>query len=165
MTNFYDTLNTTHAESDLIRTENGAMSLRGSGDILVDLNNSVNSMRNLSEREIMKKFQEAYLYDPEGTVKDMFHIGDVREGKGERRTFDAAMNYIGQAHPGVAKELIPLIPEYTRWDHVVSLCVHPKQVVAKEAMNLIKNQLKEDLEYDQMTLKEYIDPFTGEPVK
>lgn len=25
--------------------------------------------------------------------------------------------------------------------------------------------LKEDLEYDQMTLKEYIDPFTGEPVK
>ena len=29
----------------------------------------------------------------------------------------------------------------------------------------IQNQLKEDLEYDQMTLKEYIDPFTGEPVK
>ena len=28
----------------------------------------------------------------------------------------------------------------------------------------IQNQLKEDLEYDQMTLKEYIDPFTGEPV-
>ena len=26
------------------------------------------------------------------------------------------------------------------------------------------NQLKEDMEYDQMTLKEYIDPFTGEPV-
>jgi putative transposase len=25
--------------------------------------------------------------------------------------------------------------------------------------------LKEDPEYDQMTLKEYIDPFTGEPVK
>ena len=24
--------------------------------------------------------------------------------------------------------------------------------------------LKEDLEYDQMSLKEYIDPFTGEPV-
>ena len=29
----------------------------------------------------------------------------------------------------------------------------------------IQNQIKEDLEYDQMTLKEYIDPFTGEPVK
>ena len=29
----------------------------------------------------------------------------------------------------------------------------------------IQKQLKEDLEYDQMTLVEYIDPFTGEPVK
>ena len=29
----------------------------------------------------------------------------------------------------------------------------------------IQNQLKEDLEYDQMTLVEYGDPFTGEPVK
>ena len=29
----------------------------------------------------------------------------------------------------------------------------------------IQNQLKEDLQYDQMSLVEYIDPFTGEPVK
>ena len=27
-----------------------------------------------------------------------------------------------------------------------------------------KKKLQNDLEYDQMTLKEYIDPFTGEPV-
>ena len=27
----------------------------------------------------------------------------------------------------------------------------------------IQKQLKDDLEYDQMTLVEYIDPFTGEP--
>ena len=37
--------------------------------------------------------------------------------------------------------------------------------VAKKIEEYIQNQLKEDLEYDQMTLKEYIDPFTGEPVK
>lgn len=29
----------------------------------------------------------------------------------------------------------------------------------------IQNQLKEDLQYDQMSLVEYIDPFMGEPVK
>lgn len=29
----------------------------------------------------------------------------------------------------------------------------------------IRNQIKEDLEYNQLTLVEYIDPFTGEPVK
>ena len=34
---------------------------------------------------------------------------------------------------------------------------------AKKIEEYIRNQLKEDLEYDQMSLKEYIDPFTGEP--
>ena len=36
---------------------------------------------------------------------------------------------------------------------------------AKKIQEYIQKQLKEDLEYDQMTLKEYVDPFTGEPVK
>ena len=36
---------------------------------------------------------------------------------------------------------------------------------AKKIQEYIQNQLKEDLEYNQMTIKEYIDPFTGEPVK
>ena len=36
---------------------------------------------------------------------------------------------------------------------------------AKKIQEYIQNQLKEDLEYDQMTLKEYVDTFTGEPVK
>lgn len=35
----------------------------------------------------------------------------------------------------------------------------------KAIQEYIKNQLKEDYEYDQMSLKEYIDPFTGEPVQ
>jgi len=29
----------------------------------------------------------------------------------------------------------------------------------------IKNQIQEDIAYEQMSLKEFIDPFTGEPVK
>ena len=36
---------------------------------------------------------------------------------------------------------------------------------AKKIQEYIQNQLKNDLEYDQLTLNEYIDPFTGEPVK
>ena len=36
---------------------------------------------------------------------------------------------------------------------------------AKKIEEYIWNQLKEDLEYDQMILKEYVDPFTGEQVK
>lgn len=36
---------------------------------------------------------------------------------------------------------------------------------AKKIQEYIQNQLKQDLEYDQLTLNEYIDPFTGEPVR
>ena len=36
---------------------------------------------------------------------------------------------------------------------------------AKKIEEYIRNQLQEDWECDQMSLKEYIDPFTGEPVK
>ena len=36
---------------------------------------------------------------------------------------------------------------------------------AKKIQEYIQKQLQSDWEYDQMTLKEYIDPFTGEPVK
>ena len=35
---------------------------------------------------------------------------------------------------------------------------------AKKIEEYIRNQLTEDLEYDQMSLSEYIDLFTGEPV-
>ena len=37
--------------------------------------------------------------------------------------------------------------------------------ITKKIEEYIRNQLQEDLEYDQMSLREYIDPFTGEPVK
>ena len=36
---------------------------------------------------------------------------------------------------------------------------------AKKIQEYIQNQLKEDYEYDQITLKKYYDPFTGAPVK
>jgi len=35
----------------------------------------------------------------------------------------------------------------------------------KAIAEYIRNQLKEDIGYEQLTMKEYIDPFTGEPVE
>ena len=50
-----------------------------------------------------------------------------------------------------------------RSDFFVGLCGYSRKK-CKKIEEYIRNQLKEDLEYDQMSLKEYIDPFTGEPV-
>ncbi len=35
---------------------------------------------------------------------------------------------------------------------------------AKKIEEYVRNQMQQELEYDQMSLKEYIDPFMGEPV-
>ena len=35
---------------------------------------------------------------------------------------------------------------------------------AKKIEEYVRNQLQEDLEYDQISMKEYYDPFTGEPL-
>ncbi|SFO24932.1 hypothetical protein SAMN04489757_1151, partial [Anaerocolumna aminovalerica] len=35
---------------------------------------------------------------------------------------------------------------------------------AKKIQEYIRNQLMDDQAYDQLSLKEYINPFTGEPV-
>ena len=35
----------------------------------------------------------------------------------------------------------------------------------KKIAEYIRNQIQEDATADQLTLKEYIDPFTGEPAK
>ena len=35
----------------------------------------------------------------------------------------------------------------------------------KAIQEYIRNQLQEDLAYEQMSIKELVDPFTGEPVK
>lgn len=42
---------------------------------------------------------------------------------------------------------------------------HRKAFLYGNIQEYIQNQLKRDLESDQMTLNEYIDPFTGELVK
>ena len=76
---------------------------------------------------------------------------------------------------------------HTKWEckyHIVFAPKYRRQVIYKDIKadvgqilgslcrrntaaikEYIQNQLKEDLEYDQMSLVEYIDPFTGEPVK
>ena len=35
----------------------------------------------------------------------------------------------------------------------------------KAITEYIRNQIQEDIKYEQLTMKEYIDPFTGEPTK
>lgn len=122
-------------------TENGAVGYRTTGKALLDLNFSVSSCRNASPEEISGKFVKAYYENPKLAVRWLFFAGDVRQGLGERRLFRTLILYLADNHPDVARALMPLIPEYARWDIIVALLDTP---LADEAATLIRRQMQED---------------------
>lgn len=122
-------------------TENGAVGYRTSGKALLDLNFAVSSFRNAPPEAIAEQFVKAYYEDPKLAVRWLFYAGDVREGLGERRLFKTIMLYLAQSHIELARALMPLIPEYTRWDIVVALMDSP---LADAAVEMIQRQLQED---------------------
>lgn len=122
-------------------TENGAVGYRTSGKALLDLNFAVSSFRNASPEEITAQFVKAYYEDPKLAIRWLFYAGDVRQGLGERRLFRTILLYLAQSHIEIARALMPLIPEYSRWDTVVALMDSP---LAEETVEMIQRQLQED---------------------
>lgn len=129
-------------ERNVSVTENGALGFSTSGKELLDINFAVSSLRSCPEIEVVKRFARVFHEDKTLAVKWLFFAGDVRGGMGERRLFRLGMAYLAYSEPELAKKLIPLIPEYTRWDNVVTLLSTP---VEKDAISLIREQLNADL--------------------
>ena len=122
-------------------TENGAVGYRTSGKALLDLNFAVSSLRNASSEEIVNRFIKAYYEEPKLAIRWLCFAGDVRQGLGERRLFKSILLELAKSRPELAKALMPLIPEYSRWDILVALIDTP---LAEEAVELIHKQLQED---------------------
>ena len=122
-------------------TENGAIGYRTTGKALLDLNFSVSSFRNMPHQAIADKFVHAYYENPLLALRWFFYAGDVRQGLGERRLFKTIFIYLAQNHIEIARALMPLIPEYSRWDVVVALMDSP---LANDAATMLLKQLQED---------------------
>ena len=133
-----------HDDSNKILTENGAVAYASTLNNLVDFSYSVNSLRNKSASEVAARFEQCYKDNPELATKMLFQIGDVREGKGERRTFNIGLRYMALAHPEICKALLPLVPEYTRWDHVAEMATCGEPNVELFARRFVVEQLKKD---------------------
>lgn len=121
-------------------TENGAVGYKTTGKKLLDLNFSVTSFRNKSDREITNKFIDAFYEDKLLAMKWLFYCRD-REAVGERRTFRVVMKYLAENHPAVAKSVVELIPAYGRYDDV--LCLLDTEV-KRDVIAMIKKQLNMD---------------------
>lgn len=143
MQNLEQTWDNTYNYSNLTRTENGAWGYKSTGNKLLDLNFAVASLRGKSDKEIYTRFREAFNEYPIYAMRWLAYASDVREGLGERNLFrvcivDLAKN--GQHE--LVKKIIPMIPEYSRWDNLWPLLNTPCR---KDVLKFVKEQLKKDL--------------------
>lgn len=125
-------------------TQNGALAYASSGSHLLDFHYEMSAFRDMDTAEFLKWFARAYNEDPMLAIKEAFYAGDIRLGMGERLVFRRCMMYLCEWHPKIAKAVLHLVPEYNRWDSV--LVFYNSNKTRSAAVELIKNQLKEDIE-------------------
>ena len=100
----------------------------------------INPRRTLSKGTMARCIDMAQL--PTVGMRYLFYVGDIREGKGERHIFNEVLSFLAANEPEITKAILPLIPEYSRWDYVANLVTTP---VRDDAIALIKSQLEEDM--------------------
>lgn len=127
----------------MTKTENGADAYATSGEYLTDFNFSISAMRSADPNGIIAKYIKAYSEDNLFAVLDMFYIGDIRQGLGERHIFRSCLEFFCKCRPDIAKAVLPLIPEYSRWDSILVYLKYPQ--TRNAVARFIKNQLRTDL--------------------
>lgn len=141
---FLDAIKSTlEEEYNFSQTENGAIGFQTTGKALLDINFHISSFRRASKAEIIKEFSKAYYENKILTILWLFYVGDVRGGVGERRLFKVCFDFLQGIEPELCKELLPLIPEYTRWDNLLILL---DTNLRKDVCELFDKQLAEDEE-------------------
>ncbi|QQO07884.1 DUF2828 family protein [Breznakiella homolactica] len=145
---FFEKLrNTLNNEMNVSRTENNALGSRTSGKNLVDLNFAVPSLRAASENDLAGRYMKAYFDDRRAALLWLFYARDIRGGLGERRLFRMILSYLAIHHGELPfKKLIPLVPEYGRFDDLLCL-------MGTKQQNLVLDFFKEQLARDRAAME------------
>lgn len=102
-------------------TENGMPTHATSLDQCVDLFFNIGAMRGADKQDVVDEFTKAFNEDPLTAMKTLFWVRDVRGGAGERQIFRDIITYLADNHTDVMRKNVSIIPEYGRWDDVLSL--------------------------------------------
>lgn len=135
-----------------ILNEKGAVGFDTTYDPCLDLFAKLGSFPrepNNNQMEVLRDLtRKAFLFNEKETAIILFNLRDRLEGIGHRKVFRELFWFAIQFCPTFEK-LIPLIPEYGRWDDLFSL-LHSKykSVVA----DLVRKQLAKDLQSNNPSL-------------
>lgn len=123
-------------------TENGALTLRSSGSALLDLFSTAGALRGWLEQDIVLAFQKALIEDRNLAMRLAFWCRDIREGLGERSAGRILLKVLAVQESESLRQYLDLIPEYGRWDDLLSLLDTP---LKEDVLQLIREQLASDV--------------------
>lgn len=135
-------LNYLKNETNIAFTENGAVTNATSLSDCLDLFASIGAIRMAEDDKIIRQFMRAYAEDADISMKILFFGRDIRGGLGERRVFRVIINWLADNRPESLRSNIELIPEYGRFDDLISLIGTSCE---KDAFDVIRRQLETDM--------------------
>jgi hypothetical protein len=102
-------------------TENGMVTNSSTLNACVDLFFSIGAMRGQSKERLLINFSKAFNENPLTAMRILFWVRDVRGGAGERQIFRDIISYLAENHSDVLGKNLSLIPEFGRWDDLLTL--------------------------------------------
>lgn len=126
-------------------TENGDLAFRSSLSPCLDFFALVGGKRE-DLKGLSSLFIRAYCEDRATALKILFYTRDIRGGLGERKITRFLLNYLANISPKVVEQMIPLIPEYGRFDDLFVL-------LGTEAENALLDYLQKQLSEDLLNKK------------
>lgn len=146
MENFMEILGREIEGSETILTENGAVAYKNASTNLLNMEFRVSSYRDLDKNIIIEDFIKSYNESPTLAMRWLFHARDVREGLGERNLFRVVMSHLCTEHEDLVIALIPLIPEYGRYDDILPMLGISGRV-DMAILNFIRITLIQDMDH------------------
>lgn len=107
------------------RTENGAITHKSTLDPVLDFFYHASARRG---KDNTKLFADAYAENKIESLLVAFYTRDVRGGQGERNTFRQILNYLYANDRSMFHRIMHLVPEYGRWDDLLSFHTDRKVV-------------------------------------
>lgn len=85
-------------------------------------------------------FASAFESNARLSLKALFYLRDVRQGKGQRKTFRDVLKYLYENELSVFNQIVPFVAEYGRWDDIL---IFPN---SKAVFSLVYAQLQKDID-------------------
>lgn len=131
------------SESNSTFTENGAETYRSTKNAVLDFFYLAPARQGEDNTDL---FLAAFEEDSRLALKCAFYIRDIRQGKGQRKTFRDILDYLYHYEKSFFNSVIQYVPEYGRWDDILSY------VKSNEVQSLVSSQLILDVESDHPSL-------------